>query len=277
MDSLVLCLFVTLLAAVGHASAAEDVPWSQNYVILYGQEHTQLLNQGKEIQISMDQSSGSGFRSLKTYGSGFFGMRMKLPNKDTTGIITSFYLRSHTPKHDELDFEFLGGKTQQYLLQTNVFTNGQGFREQRISLWFDPTTDFHNYQILWNQHQVVWFVDDTPIRVFKNNNKIGVGYPAQSMQIEATIWNGSWAGEPNWSQAPFQAYYQGFGIDGCLAQNHTIGFSECSSPTFSWNGVKYWKLDSQQQSAYEDVRNKYLVYDYCLAGSKPPPECPSNQ
>ena len=122
-----------------------------------------------------------------------------------------------------------------------------------------------------------WFVDDIPIRVFKNNNKIGVGYPAQSMQIEATIWNGSWAGEPNWSQAPFQAYYQGFGIDGCLAQNHTIGFSECSSPTFSWNGVKYWKLDSQQQSAYEDVRNKYLVYDYCLAGSKPPPECPSNQ
>ena len=58
MDSLVLCLFVILLAAVGHASAAEDVPWSQNYVILYGQEHTQLLNQGKEIQISVDQSSG---------------------------------------------------------------------------------------------------------------------------------------------------------------------------------------------------------------------------
>ncbi|KAL4649976.1 hypothetical protein ACB092_01G052600 [Castanea dentata] len=220
MDSLVLCLFVILLAAVGHASDAEDVPWSQNYVILYGQEHTQLLNQGKEIQISMDQSSGSGFRSLKTYGSGFFGMRIKLPNKDTTGIITSFYVIR-----------------QQYLLQTNVFTNGQGLREQRISLWFDPTTYFHNYQILWNQHQVVWFVDDTPIRVFKNNKKIGVGYPAQSMQIEATIWNGSWAGEPNWSQAPFQAHYQGFGIDGCLAQNHTIGFSDCSSPTFSWNGV----------------------------------------
>nr|POE71046.1 xyloglucan endotransglucosylase/hydrolase protein 3 [Quercus suber] len=156
MDSLVLCLFVTLLAAVGHASAAEDVPWSQNYVIL-------------------------------------------------------------------------------------------------------------------------WFVDDTPIRVFKNNNKIGVGYPAQSMQIEATIWNGSWAGEPNWSQAPFQAYYRGFGIVGCLAQNHTIGFSECSSPTYSWNGVKYWRLDRKQQSAYEDVRNKYLVYDYCLARFKPPPECPSNQ
>ncbi len=27
---------------------------------------------------------GSGFKSLKAYGSGFFGMRTKLPNKDTT-------------------------------------------------------------------------------------------------------------------------------------------------------------------------------------------------
>jgi xyloglucan:xyloglucosyl transferase len=43
-------------------------------------------------------------------------------------------LKSYTNNHDELDFEFLGGKGQNYLLQTNVFTNGQGDREQRISL-----------------------------------------------------------------------------------------------------------------------------------------------
>ncbi|KAL4649975.1 hypothetical protein ACB092_01G052500 [Castanea dentata] len=279
MDSLVLCLLAILLvASAGDTSAAEDVPWSQNYVIMYGQEHIQLLNQEKECQISIDQFSGSGFRSLKTYNSGFFRMRMKLPNKDTTGIITTFYLRSYTKNHDELDFEFLGtNKTQPYLLHTNVFTNGQGHREERISLWFDPTEDFHDYQLLWNQHQVVWFVDDTPIRVFKNNVNIGVDYPVQAMQIEATIWSGSWAGEPNWSQAPFQAHYQRFDIDGCSAQNSTIASSECYSPTFSWNGEKYWNLDSQQQRAYENVRKKYLVYDYCSVGSEPPPECRNNQ
>lgn len=57
--------------------------------------------------------------------------------------------------NDEVDFEFLGNKEGNlYILQTNVFVNGQGNREQRIRLWFDPTSNSHSYRILWNSYQI---------------------------------------------------------------------------------------------------------------------------
>lgn len=65
-------------------------------------------------------------------------------------------MSSDGPKHHEFDFEFLGNTTgEPYLVQTNVYVNGVGNREQRLNLWFDPTKDFHSYGILWNQRQVV--------------------------------------------------------------------------------------------------------------------------
>jgi xyloglucan:xyloglucosyl transferase len=35
---------------------------------------------------------GSGFRSMQSYGSGWFSMRIKLPQKDSTAVITTFYV-----------------------------------------------------------------------------------------------------------------------------------------------------------------------------------------
>lgn len=73
-------------------------------------------------------------------------------------------LTSKGNKHDELDFEFLGNREGKPIsLQTNVFAGGVGNREQRVILWFDPSADFHNYRILWNQHQIVYeFIISSP-------------------------------------------------------------------------------------------------------------------
>ena len=109
-----------------------------------------------------------------------------------------------------------------------------------------------------------FYVDDIPIRVFKNNSNIGVDYPSQPMQIEGSLWNGeSWATDggqtkTNWSCAPFRTHFQGFRIDGCPSD-----YSNCHSSNLWWNQKKFWKLDSTQQKAHENVRNKYMNYDYC--------------
>jgi len=117
-------------------------------------------------------------------------------------------------------------------------------------------------------------VDDTPIRVFKNTTNKGGRYPTQAMKIIASIWNDTWAsnGVPvNWKDAPFEAHYRGFGIDACQAQS-TINTQECKSPKYWWNGEKFWELNPQKKQAYKNVRNKYLIYDYCAKQSHSP-EC----
>ncbi|KAL5862108.1 hypothetical protein ACOSQ3_003393 [Xanthoceras sorbifolium] len=244
-------------------SLAIAVSFNDNYIIRYGSDHVSYLNQGQAVQLSLDLSSGAGFGSKLGYGSGFFQMKIKLPTQHSPGVVTTFYLTSSPDNqpgnHDELDFEFLGSDGPPYTLQTNIFAGDNGGREQRIHLWFDPTAAFHDYAILWNDHQIVFFVDNIPIRVYKNNKNLGARYPKQEMFVEGSLWNGeSWASngrKVDWSKAPFQALYQGFDINGCH-----FG-SKCSNSW--WSNREYWQLNPKQQTEYENIRKKFVFYDYC--------------
>lgn len=123
-------------------------------------------------------------------------------------------------------------------------------------------------------------MDRTPIRVFKNQTDIGLSYPSSPMEIKATIWEAEWATtgrKINWTRSPFQANYRGFNISGCQYQNSNP--QECHSPNFWWNTDKYSELSPDLHRAYQNVRDKYMYYDYCSDKERfpeQPLECASN-
>lgn len=258
--SSVILILILILPAVKASS------FNDNFNISWG--NVRILNNGQTAQLTMDQASGSGFQSKNEYIFGSLSMRIKLVSGNSAGTVTSYYMSSEGSSHDELDYEFLGNLPGKPItLQTNVFANGVGNREQRIRLWFDPTAGFHNYSILWNHKQIVFWVDSIPIRVFKNNEKAaGVPYPnSRPMRIISTLWNGDdWATDGgkvkiDWSKAPFVASYENFEVDACTVS------SDSSQPCVNnwWEQSEFQSLNRYELARLHWVRKKHMTYDYC--------------
>ncbi|PRQ25509.1 putative xyloglucan:xyloglucosyl transferase [Rosa chinensis] len=191
-------------------------------------------------------------------------MRIKIP------------LTTEGDRLDEMDFEFLGNREgKPFVLQTNVITNGDN-REQRILFWFDPNQIFMTTK-LFGISIKFFYVDDKPIRVYKNNENIRVPYPSRPMIIDASIWDGSnWETDGgqtkiDWNHALFRAYFQGFDISsGCTLDKSRTDVKECYASTYLWNHQEYWQLNSTEQQAYEKVRKEQMNYDYCTDSTRFP-------
>nr|DAD27672.1 TPA_asm: hypothetical protein HUJ06_029140 [Nelumbo nucifera] len=202
--------------------------------------------------------------------------------------VTAYYLSSQGPTHDEIDFEFLGNLSgDPYILHTNVFSQGKGNREQQFYLWFDPTADFHTYSILWNPQRIIFSVDGTPIREFKNSESIGVPFPKnQPMRIYSSLWNADdWATrgglvKTDWTKAPFTASYRNFNANNACIWSSGSSSCDSKSPTSTTNNPHQWlsqELDSAGQEKMKWVQKNYMIYNYCTDTKRfpqgLPPEC----
>ncbi|KAL5974054.1 Xyloglucan endotransglucosylase/hydrolase protein 22 [Asimina triloba] len=215
-------LIVLVLATSIMASSATN--FYRDFEITWGGDRAKIYNHGKLLTLSLDRTSGSGFRSKDSYLFGEFGMQSKLVPRNSAGTVTTFYLKSSGPTWDEIDFEFLGNLSgDPYTVHTNVYTLGKGDKEQQFHLWFDPTKDFHTYSIVWSPQRIIFTVDGIPIRVFENKESVDIPFPNQQpMRIYSSLWNADdWATrggavKTDWSHAPFTATFRKFRARGCI-------------------------------------------------------------
>ncbi|KAK4258197.1 hypothetical protein QN277_007670 [Acacia crassicarpa] len=248
----------------------------QDTEITWGGDRGKIFNGGQLLSLSLDKFSGSGFQTKKQFLFGRIDMDIKLVSGNSAGTVTTFYLSSQGPNHDEIDFEFLGNVSgDPYILHTNVFSQGKGNREQQFYLWFDPTRNFHRYSIVWKPQHIIFMVDDIPIRVFENEEAKGVPFPnKQAMRMYSSLWNADdWATrgglvKTDWSNAPFTAYYRNF---------KATDLSLSSSKSFSDSQVQSNELDANGRRRVRWAQKYFMIYNYCTDLNRfpqgLPPEC----
>ncbi|XP_021749044.1 probable xyloglucan endotransglucosylase/hydrolase protein 16 [Chenopodium quinoa] len=268
---LLMMLKLLVVSVLAFTSSAYASNFNAVFERTFGDHRVRTFGQGDQsLSLSLDKYSGSGFRSKKEYVFGRFDMQLKLVPGDSAGTVTTLYLSSDqtTGTHDEIDFEFLGNVSgQPYTLHTNVFSQGKGNREQQFHLWFDPTKNFHTYSIVWNSKLIMFMVDETPLRVFRNHEDIGVPFPKnQPTRMFSSLWNADdWATQgglvkTDWSKAPFTAYYRNFNIDSATPR---------TAATMSTNGkttLGAWRthdLNAWGRRRLRWVQKYFMIYDYC--------------
>nr|AFK36629.1 unknown [Lotus japonicus] len=267
----ILAFFVGLVMVGLVSSAKFDELFQSSWAL----DH--FIHEGEQIKLQLDKYSGAGFESKKKYMFGRVSLNLKLVEGDSAGTVTAFYMSSEGANHNEFDFEFLGNTTgEPYSVQTNVYVNGVGNREQRLNLWFDPTKEFHSYSIFWNQRQVVFLVDETPIRVHMNLEHKGNPIPKdQAMGVYSSLWNADdWATQggrvkTDWSHAPFVATYKDFEINACecpvpvTAAENAKRCSSSEDKSYWWDEPTMSELSLHQSHQLLWVRANHMVYDYC--------------
>ncbi|KAJ8568189.1 hypothetical protein K7X08_020911 [Anisodus acutangulus] len=176
------------------------ITFEEGYSPLFSYFNIERSPDDKSFRLLLNRFSGSGVISTEYYNYGFFSASIKLPAIYTAGIVVAFYtsnVDTFEKNHDELDIEFLGNVNgQPWRFQTNLYGNGSVSRgrEERYRMWFDPSKEFHQYSIIWTPKNIIFYIDETPIREVNRHPAMGGDFPSKPMSLYATIWDASsWA------------------------------------------------------------------------------------
>ncbi|KAI3448986.1 hypothetical protein Pfo_005651 [Paulownia fortunei] len=288
---LLLLLLLLHVSCVAHAAAINisTIPFTKGFTPLFGEPNIIPSADDRSVQLHLNQHTGSGFKSSDLYSHGFFSAKIKLPSDYTAGIVVAFYTTNgdiFRKAHDELDFEFLGNiRGKAWRFQTNMYGNGSTNRgrEERYYLWFDPSKEFHRYSILWTTKNIIFYIDDVPIREIVRNDAMGADFPSKPMALYATIWDASdWATSggkyrANYKYAPFVAEFTDLVLHGCATNPlEAVVATSCAERDDQLASADFASITPKQKMAMKFFREKYIYYSYCydtLRYPLPPPEC----
>ncbi|KAI3994081.1 hypothetical protein MKX01_012338 [Papaver californicum] len=221
--------FHCLLLVSAQCNTEIDLSW--------GGDRAKIIENERLLQLSLDQISGAGFQTKNEYLFGKIEMQIKVVPGNSSGTVTAYYLSSSGSTHDEIDFEFLGNVSgEPYILHTNIYTQGQGEREQQFYLW-----------------------------VFRNAEHLGVPYPkSQPMRLYSSLWCAdNWATKggivkTDWTRAPFVASCRAFKTDACT---YSAGKSSCSLPLVKGRWRNHQALSNGYLRKLKWVQRNYIIYN----------------
>ncbi|KAI4315953.1 hypothetical protein L6164_023976 [Bauhinia variegata] len=194
-------------------------------------------------------------------------MQPKLVPGNSAGTVTAYYVRLLGSARDEIDFEFLGNCLVSHILSTRIHA---WERQQRTTVLFmvQPYQRLPHLSILWNPQNIIFSVDGTPIREFKNLESKGVAFPKnEAMRIYSSLWNADDLAtrgglvKTDWTQAPFTTSYRNFNAQACV---WTSKGSSCSSTGFTKPSmvrtVTGFNWASQTQIGSEELHDLQLLH-----------------
>ncbi|CAN4128090.1 unnamed protein product [Withania somnifera] len=286
---LLLLYYIFPAATTTNAFNLSTITFEKGYSPLFSDFNIKRSPDDTSFRLLLNRFSGSGVISMEYYNYGFFSASIKLPGVYTAGIVVAFYtsnVDTFEKNHDELDIEFLGNVNgQPWRFQTNLYGNGSVSRgrEERYRMWFDPSKEFHQYSILWTPKNIIFYIDETPIREVNHHPAMGGDFPSKPMSLYATIWDASsWAtnggkAKVDYKHEPFATELKDLVLEGCIVDPiEQISSTNCTDRIAKLLAKDYSNMTPKRQKSMKLFRERYMYYSYCYDNIRypvPPQEC----